>query len=78
MALASFISLTVDQVDIVNTVNKVNGINEVNGINSPALAGSTRPATTKLLISMPLYIINLTARSKASDIQAIARHFKTQ
>ena len=68
MALASFVSLTINQANIVNTVNRVNGVDGVDGVNSSTLVGSTRLATTKLLILILLYIINLTARSKASDI----------
>jgi hypothetical protein len=59
---------------MVNTVNKVDG---VDGVNSPALIGGIYLAITKLLILTPLCIISLTARFKASDIQAIARHSKT-
>ena len=44
--LASFISLAVNQVNIINTVNRVDGVNR---INSPTLAGSTRPATPNFL-----------------------------
>jgi hypothetical protein len=73
--LTSFISLVVNQVDIVDIVNRVNRVNK---INSPALTGGTHLATTKLLILTPLCIISLTARFKASNIQAIARHFKIQ
>jgi hypothetical protein len=75
VVLASFISLTVNQVDIVDTVNGVDGVDRVN---SPTLAGGTHLATTKLLILTPLRIISLTARFKANNIQAIARHSKTQ
>jgi hypothetical protein len=74
VALASFVLLAVNQVDIVNTVD---GVNRVNGVDSPILAGSTRLAITKLLISMPLCIMSLTTRFKASDVQAITKHSKT-
>ena len=46
MALAGFISLAVNQVDVVDTVNRVNG---VDGVNSPTLAGSTHPAIPNFL-----------------------------
>ena len=42
MALAGFILLTVNQVDVVDIVNRVN---KVNRVNSPTLTGSTRLAT---------------------------------
>jgi hypothetical protein len=58
---------------MVNIVDKVDG---VDGVNSPALAGGICLATTKFLISMPLCIISLTAKFKASDIQAVTRHSK--
>ena len=38
MALAGFISLAVDQVNVVDTVNRVNRVNRVN---SPTLASGT-------------------------------------
>ena len=36
------------------------------------------PSDTKLLILTPPRIMSLTARSKASDVQAVAGHSKTQ
>ena len=46
MALASFISLAVDWVDVVDTVD---GVNRVDKVNSPTLTGSTRPVTPNFL-----------------------------
>jgi len=46
MALAGFVSLAVDQVNIINTVNRVNG---VDGVNNPTSVGGTRPMTLNFL-----------------------------
>jgi len=46
VALAGFVSLAVDWVNVVDTVNRVNG---VDGVNSPTLAGGTRPAILNFL-----------------------------
>ena len=46
MALASFILLVVDRVDMVDIVD---GVNKVDGVNSPILVGGTRLAILNFL-----------------------------
>ena len=49
MALAGFISLAVDQVNIVNIVNKVNRVDRVNGVDSLTLVNGTPRNDTNFL-----------------------------
>jgi len=74
LASASFVSLAVDWVDTVDGVNGVDGVNS----RQPRLGKRHSARRHQPLISTPLRIISLTARSKASDVQAIAGHTKTQ